>query len=125
MNSFLCITIRFLQPYAHGRGEEGEPEWPPSPLRVLQALVAAGAGRWNERRTLNLRKNGKRDWLHKAGRNGLSSFTSYPNLLPTMRMIGLKLVGKRYKPRLAKRFWTFQNWQSLVNPMRLTAIASA
>lgn len=53
MNSFLCITIRFLQPYAHGRGEEGEPEWPPSPLRVLQALVAAGAGRWNERRTLN------------------------------------------------------------------------
>jgi CRISPR-associated protein Csb2 len=53
MSSFLCISIRFLQPYAHGRDENGEPEWPPSPLRVVQALVAASAGQWNERRTLN------------------------------------------------------------------------
>lgn len=53
MTSFLCITIRFLQPYAHGRHGDGDPEWPPSPLRMLQALVAASAGRWNERRELN------------------------------------------------------------------------
>lgn len=45
----LCITVRFLQPLSHGRGEGGEPEWPPSPLRLFQALVAASAGRWNER----------------------------------------------------------------------------
>ena len=53
MISFLCISVRFLQPYAHGRDENSEGEWPPSPLRILQALVAASAGRWNERRTLN------------------------------------------------------------------------
>lgn len=53
MISFLCISIRFLQPYAHCRDENGDPEWPPSPLRLLQALVAASAGRWNERRKLN------------------------------------------------------------------------
>ncbi len=53
MISFLCISVRFLQPYAHGREENGEPEWPPSPLRMLQALVAASAGRWNERRKLS------------------------------------------------------------------------
>lgn len=52
MSSFLCITLRFLQPYSHGRGEGGDPEWPPSPLRLLQALVAASGGRWNERRQL-------------------------------------------------------------------------
>lgn len=52
MNSFLCITIRFLQPYSHGRGEDESPEWPPSPLRLMQALVAAAAGRWNERSLL-------------------------------------------------------------------------
>src|ERR1039457_6551350 len=47
-SSYLCITIRFLQPYCHGRMEGGEPEWPPSPLRAFQALVAAAAARWRE-----------------------------------------------------------------------------
>ncbi len=53
MNSFLRITVRFLQPLAHGRKDGGEPEWPPSPFRLFQALVAASAGRWNERLLLN------------------------------------------------------------------------
>lgn len=52
MPSLLCLTIRFLQPYCHGRGDGAEPEWPPSPLRVFQALVAAAAGHWNERMRL-------------------------------------------------------------------------
>ena len=52
MPSYLCLTVRFLQPFAHGRRDGGEPEWPPSPLRVFQALVAAAAGRWNERTEL-------------------------------------------------------------------------
>ncbi len=43
------LTVRFLQPYSHGRGGAGDPEWPPSPLRAFQALVAAAAARWNER----------------------------------------------------------------------------
>jgi CRISPR-associated protein Csb2 len=49
MSSFLCLTVRYLHPYCHGRGDGGAPEWPPSPLRLFQALVAAAAGRWNER----------------------------------------------------------------------------
>jgi len=52
MPTHLCISIRFLQPYSHGRGEDAQPEWPPSPLRLFQALVAGSAGRWNERKTL-------------------------------------------------------------------------
>ena len=48
-----CFTFRFLQPYCHGRGDGGEPEWPLSPMRVFQALVAASAARWNERQTLD------------------------------------------------------------------------
>ncbi|NLE39525.1 MAG: type I-U CRISPR-associated protein Cas5/Cas6 [Pirellulaceae bacterium] len=43
MQSYLCLTIRFLQPYYHGRGDNAEPEWPPSPLRLFQALLAAAA----------------------------------------------------------------------------------
>jgi CRISPR-associated protein Csb2 len=52
MPTFLCITIRFLQPYSHGRGDGDDPEWPPSPLRLFQAMVASSAGRWNERTKL-------------------------------------------------------------------------
>lgn len=52
MSSYLCISVRFLQPLCHGRGDGGEPEWPPSPLRLFQALVAGAAGRWNERTRL-------------------------------------------------------------------------
>ncbi|NLY02220.1 MAG: type I-U CRISPR-associated protein Cas5/Cas6 [Rhodopirellula sp.] len=62
MSSFLCITVRFLQPWSHGRGEDGGPEWPPSPLRLMQALVAAAAGRWNERSILEHAKAAIR-WL--------------------------------------------------------------
>ncbi|MDP1559923.1 MAG: type I-U CRISPR-associated protein Csb2, partial [Pirellulaceae bacterium] len=38
-----------LQPLVHGRCDGDEPEWPPSPLRFFQALVAAAAARSNER----------------------------------------------------------------------------
>lgn len=50
MSDYLCISIRFLDGAFHGRADYGEPEWPPSPLRVFQAIVAASAARWNEHR---------------------------------------------------------------------------
>lgn len=37
---YFCITIRPLGEFWHGRNEEGGVEYPPSPLRVFQALVA-------------------------------------------------------------------------------------
>lgn len=49
MKETLCISVRFLHSWTHARDGAGEPEWPPSPLRLVQALVAASAGRWNER----------------------------------------------------------------------------
>jgi CRISPR-associated protein Csb2 len=53
MPDYLCFTVRFLQPLCHGRGDGGEPEWPPSPLRLFQALIAASAARWNQRHRLD------------------------------------------------------------------------
>jgi CRISPR-associated protein Csb2 len=41
----LCITVRWLGERYHGLlSRDGPPEWPPSPFRLFQALVA-GAGR--------------------------------------------------------------------------------
>jgi CRISPR-associated protein Csb2 len=50
MSDYLCISIRFLDGAFHGRADQGESEWPPSPLRLFQAIVAASAAYWNERR---------------------------------------------------------------------------
>lgn len=50
MSDYLCISIRFLDGAFHGRTDYGEAEWPPSPLRIYQAIVAASAAHWNERR---------------------------------------------------------------------------
>ncbi len=44
MGCQFCLSMRFLAPTFHGRRDGGEPEWPPSPLRAFQSLVAA-AGR--------------------------------------------------------------------------------
>jgi CRISPR-associated protein Csb2 len=43
MPKHLCISIHFLGDAFHGRGDQGEPEWPPSPLRLFQAIVATNA----------------------------------------------------------------------------------
>lgn len=43
MSRHLVFSFRFLSPWFHGRGNESAPEWPPSPLRAFQAVVAAAA----------------------------------------------------------------------------------
>ncbi len=37
----LCVSITFLDPQFHGHADNDKPEWPPSPLRVFQALLSA------------------------------------------------------------------------------------
>src|SRR5262245_1832596 len=44
----LRVSVRLLGDSFHGRGDGGEAEWPPSPLRVFQALLNAAARRWRE-----------------------------------------------------------------------------
>jgi CRISPR-associated protein Csb2 len=44
MSQKLIIRIEFLSPIFHGLGDKGEPEWPPSPLRLFQAMVRSASG---------------------------------------------------------------------------------
>jgi CRISPR-associated protein Csb2 len=48
MSEHLCLSVRFLHESFHGRADGAELEWPPSPLRLFQALVAAAASRWRD-----------------------------------------------------------------------------
>ena len=43
MSDYLCVSVTFLDARFHGRGDGNEPEWPPSPLRLFQSLVAANS----------------------------------------------------------------------------------
>jgi CRISPR-associated protein Csb2 len=43
MFEHLRISVRFLDREFHGRGDNGESEWPPSPFRLFQALTNAAA----------------------------------------------------------------------------------
>lgn len=87
MASSFCFTVRFLQPLSHGRGAGGEPEWPPSPLRLFQALVAAAAARWNERARLEYAAPAL-EWLAKqpapvvVASRGTPSGTKYRLYVP-------------------------------------------
>lgn len=53
MMRFLSISVTFLDPRYHGCGNDDRPEWPPSPMRLFQALVAGSRtgwrnGRWSD-----------------------------------------------------------------------------
>jgi CRISPR-associated protein Csb2 len=43
---YLCIGVKLLDPLFHGQGDDDEPEWPPSPMRFFQALVAGSRTGW-------------------------------------------------------------------------------
>lgn len=45
MSEYLCLSFRLLDAAFHGRGDGDVPEWPPSPLRAFQAIVAAAGSR--------------------------------------------------------------------------------
>lgn len=66
MPSVLCLTVRFLDPVPafHGRGDGDDPEWPPSPLRIFQALVAAASAKWKDSQFI-LRAEAALHWLER------------------------------------------------------------
>lgn len=48
MSRHLCISVTFLDPLFHGKGDD-EPEWPPSPMRLFQALLRGSRSGCRER----------------------------------------------------------------------------
>lgn len=40
MTRYFSVSVRLLDPQFHGKCDEDEPEWPPSPMRLFQALLA-------------------------------------------------------------------------------------
>lgn len=80
-SQWLHISIRFLQPFSHGQGESGDPEWPPSPLRLFQALVSAAAAKWNERDRLVTALESL-DWLQSLDSPRVAAVPAVPSMTP-------------------------------------------
>jgi CRISPR-associated protein Csb2 len=64
MINYLCISVSFLDPLYHGKGNGGASEWPPSPLRLFQALVA-GSNAGCHRRSWSAKESAFQ-WLEKC-----------------------------------------------------------
>lgn len=39
MTGYLCISVTLIDSLFHGKADHGEPEWPPSPFRLFQAML--------------------------------------------------------------------------------------
>jgi CRISPR-associated protein Csb2 len=65
MASSLVLSFCFLDPRFHGRCDGGEPEWPPSPLRAFQALIAA-AGAMHRGRPIPANVSAAFDWIEST-----------------------------------------------------------
>jgi CRISPR-associated protein Csb2 len=65
MSFHFCLSIRFLDPTFHGRGDDDQIEWPPSPLRAFQALVTAAARQHGGE--LETRSQSALKWLETQG----------------------------------------------------------
>lgn len=66
MKRHLCISVTLLDPLFHGKGDGDDPEWPPSPMRLFQAILAgARMGcrglAWDENRAAAFQ------WLERQG----------------------------------------------------------
>jgi CRISPR-associated protein Csb2 len=64
MPRYLCISVTLLDELFHGCRDDDEPEWPPSPMRLFQALLAGSKlasrnGNWNGERAAAFR------WLER------------------------------------------------------------
>ncbi len=94
MAEYLRISATFLDGRFHGRGDHGEPEWPPSPLRLMQAIVAANAEQIDTNSPLGcalkwLEQQGPPVVLAPRGERGASYRLSVPNN-------AMDLVGKAW-----------------------------
>lgn len=50
MTRHLCISVTFLDPFFHGKGDGDRPEWPPSPMRLFQAMLVGSRVGWRKLR---------------------------------------------------------------------------
>lgn len=67
MSNVLCVTVRFLapDPEVHGTRDGGQCEWPPSPLRLFQALVDGAASLWRGN-NFNEQAKPALEWLQRV-----------------------------------------------------------
>jgi CRISPR-associated protein Csb2 len=109
----LQLTIRLLDNRYHGRADGGEPEWPPSPFRVFQALLAGAKSHWSDERA------GAFAWLESLPppvihappiRPGNRLLVWVPNNDPnhqrTQRVIQPRILPAEVKERSIDYFWT-------------------
>src|SRR5208282_592119 len=112
MASNLCLSVRFLAPVFHGRRDGGEPEWPPSPMRLFQSLVNAASARWRDA-SLAPHARVSLEWLEKQ----TSPLVIAPKAMTTS---GYRLSVPNNSMDIVARAWSRGNYSNLgdANPAK-------
>ena len=105
MASNLCLSVRFLALIFHGRRDGGEPEWPPSPMRLFQSLVNAASARW---RDVSLAPHARvsLEWLEKQ----TPPLVIAPKAVTTS---GYRLSVPNNSMDIVARAWSRRNYSNL------------
>ena len=110
MTHYLCISVSFLDPLFHGQADKDVAEWPPSPLRLFQALLA-GAQVGCHRRDWSDAKAEAFRWLEQ--RVAPEIVTPHVRLAPTYTLFVPDNVSDR-EPDKQKRLVS-----KIINPHRM------
>jgi CRISPR-associated protein Csb2 len=135
----LLISVRFVSGRYHGLEPDGRPEWPPSPARLFQALVAGGA----RGAALSEKDRKALEWLERlappliaapARHKGQSFGHFMPNNdMDTVggdpaRMSEIRTATKRFHPQIFDRetpflyMWSFDDGRDHAERMREIAL---
>lgn len=105
---YFSLSIRFLDSRFHGRGEGGEPEWPPSPLRVFQALVNSAARM--DRGSLSTSSQEAFQWLGRRSEESPPIILAPPYVFPGQESPGYRLSMPNNALDIVARAWCKGNY---------------
>ena len=110
MISYFAVSISFIDSRFHGRGDGGATEWPPSPLRVFQALTASAARMGKGR--LNSSFQGALKWLESQSEISQPVIFAPTSFQPGRRLLGYCLSVPNNAMDIVARAWSRGNYSN-------------
>lgn len=110
MNPYFTLSVCFLDSCFHGRRDGGEPEWPPSPLRVFQALVAAAARMGKGSLTSSAQE--ALNWLERKSTESPPAILAPPSVPPSSEATGYRLSVPNNAMDIVAKAWCRGNFSN-------------
>ncbi|MBI5141949.1 MAG: type I-U CRISPR-associated protein Cas5/Cas6 [Nitrospirae bacterium] len=110
MSVYFSLSIRFCDPRFHGCGDGGAPEWPPSPLRVYQTLVASAARLGNG--SINFSARGSLTLLERSSAESPPIIVAPGCVQPSRKLPGYCLSVPNNVMDIVAKAWSHGNYSN-------------